>query len=163
MVVATDEFVDLVIAELEQMGFSGIRSASGAGASKVSHDVSIAIEHIAPGFPPSGIPADIPIIFAFDFIDGAGAVVLFPDDDREFLQGHSVRIRVAEYMSGYCAFWNIGGCDWLHDALPAIKDNETSEAAQRTAAHMCARIAANIAVGREVKRYPRFYIAESGE
>ena len=70
---------------------------------------------------------------------------------------------VAEYMLGYCAFWNVEGCDWLHDALPAIKENKTSEAAMKTAAYMCARIAANIAVGRDVKRYPRFYLCRNLE
>ena len=36
-------------------------------------------------------------------------------------------------------------------------------AALKTAAHICARIAANIAVGREVKHFPRFYLCKNLE
>lgn len=45
--------------------------------------------------------------------------------------------------------------------LPAIREAKTSEAAQRTAAHICAKIAANIAVGRNVKHFPRFYLSKN--
>ena len=55
------------------------------------------------------------------------------------------------------------GCDWLQSNLPAIREGKTSETAKRTAAHICARIAANIAVGREVKHFPRFYLCKNLE
>ncbi|MDE7438077.1 MAG: hypothetical protein K2M93_06280 [Muribaculaceae bacterium] len=105
--------------------------------------------------------SDIPIIYPFDFISGAGAFVLFPGDDRKWLEKSDLRVWAAEYMLGYSAFWKIPGCDWLHEVLPAIKDGKTSDTAQKTAAYMCARIAANIAVDHDVKRFPRFYLAES--
>ena len=54
-------------------------------------------------------------------------------------------------------------CEGLQFALPAIRDAKTSELAQRTAAHICARIAANIAVGRDVKHFPRFYLSKNLE
>ena len=61
----------------------------------------------------------------------------------------------ATYMAGYCAFWNVDGCEWLRDSLSDIRNGVTSNAALKTAAHICARIAANIAVGREVKHFQR--------
>lgn len=102
--------------------------------------------------------ATIPIIYPFDFVDGAGAIVVMPGDDNELHGKANARLWAAEYMDGYCAFWNMEGCDWLQSALPKIREGNTSVAAQRTAAHICARIAANIAVGREVKHFPRFYL-----
>ena len=100
----------------------------------------------------------IPIIYPFDFVYGAGVIVIMPGDDNELQNKDNLRLWVAEYMTGYCAFWNVEGCEWLQSALPMIREGKTSDAAQRTAAHICARIAANIAVGRNVKHFPRFYL-----
>lgn len=52
-------------------------------------------------------------------------------------------------------------CDRLHDALPKIKENKTSEDTMKTAAYIYARIAANIAVGSKVKHYPCFYLCRN--
>ena len=86
-----------------------------------------------------------------------------PGDDNELHGKANARLWAAGYMAGYCAFWNMEGCDWLQSALPKIRECMTSETAQRTAAHICARIAANIAVGREVKHFPRFYLCNNLE
>ena len=123
----------------------------------------ILIEYTGAGHSQSSDMNSIPVIYPFDFVDGAGAIVVFPEDERDWLGKQNMQQWAAEYMSGYCAFWNVEGCDWLHDALPAIKKNKTSEAAIKTAAYICARIAANIAVGRDVKRYPRFYLCRNLE
>lgn len=98
-------------------------------------------------------------IYPFDFVDGGGAIVVPHGDTFDF----TARIKAAEYIAGYCAFWNVEGCEWLQLSLPAIQRGETSVAALRTAAYMCARIAANIAVGREVKKFPRFYLCKNLE
>jgi len=66
-------------------------------------------------------------------------------------------------MSGYCAFWNIDNSDWLRVVLPRIEQGEQSAKAQQTAACICARILANIAVGRDVKHFPRFYLSKNLE
>lgn len=74
-----------------------------------------------------------------------------------------MRQATSEYMAGYCTFWNVEGYEWLQSALPAIREGKTSEAAMKTAAHICARIAANIAVGRKVKHFPKFYLYETNK
>ncbi len=160
IIVGKGEFITYIKNELELIGFKAIYNISETEPSNFSHDKGIIIEHIENGIPLSADFTDIPIIFAFDFIEGAGAIVVFPEDEKDFLNKHNIRVWAAEYLSGYCAFWNVGDCDWLHDALSAIKEGKTSMEAQKTAAHICARIAANIAVSRDVKRYPRFYLVK---
>ena len=98
-------------------------------------------------------------IYPFDFVDGCGAIVVMPGDKFEYFE----REKAAEYMAGYCAFWNVQGCEWLDLAIPAIKRGETSESAMRTAAYVCAKITANIAVDRDVKHFPRFYLCKNLE
>lgn len=156
MIVGTGEFISCVKEELRRLGF---RMIADAGRS-TEFDSGILVEFTGSG-PAAVNVCGIPIIFPFDFINGAGAVVLFPGDDRGPLAAGNIRLRVAEYISGYCAFWNVEGCDWLHEALPAIRENKTSTAAIKTAAYMCAKIAANIAAGRDVKRFPGFNICRN--
>ena len=105
----------------------------------------------------------IPIILPFDFVNGAGAIVVMPDDDRDILDKPDLRLWAVNYMAGYCAFWNVEGCEWLRDSLPDIRNGLTRHEALKTATHICARIAANIAVGREVKHFPRFYLCKNLE
>lgn len=161
MIVGKDEFIIYIKEELSKLGFCNIVDVA-INEIIIDHNYGIIIEYTGDGSSTTGEIKDIPVIYPFNFVYGAGAIVLFPDDDRSWLEKQNVRQWIVEYISGYCAFWNVEGCDWLHDALPKIIEKRTSEAAMKTAAHMCARIAANIAVGRDVKRYPRFYIVESG-
>ena len=65
--------------------------------------------------------AAIPITYPFDFVDGAGAIVVMPGDDNELHGKANARLWAAGYMAGYCAFWNMEGCDWLQSVLPKIK------------------------------------------
>ncbi|MDE6522533.1 MAG: hypothetical protein K2L17_06930 [Muribaculaceae bacterium] len=162
MIVGKGAFITYIKEELDKLGFSDIADVA---ISEIINDqnTGILIEYTGAGISQSGYTNSILVIYPFDFIDGAGAIVVFPEDKRDWLEKQNIRQWAAEYMSGYCAFWNVEGCDWLHDALPAIKENKTSEAAIKTAAYMCARIAANIAVGRDVKRYPRFYLCRNLE
>ena len=97
----------------------------------------------------------------FDFVNGAGVIVVMPEDERNLLSKPELRQWAATYMAGYCAFWNVEGCEWLRDSLPDIKNGVTSGASLKTAAYICARIAANIAVRREVKHFPRFYLCRN--
>ncbi len=100
-------------------------------------------------------------ILPFDFIKGAGAVVLLPGDEREWLKKDNIRVWMAEYIAGYSAFWNLEGSGWLREALSDIRDGKESDEARKTVAHLCARIAANIAVDRKFKHFPRFYLMKS--
>ncbi len=161
IIVGEGDFITYVKNELELIGFKDIYNEAETDSSNLSYAKGIIIERLDERTPLSTKPTDIPIIYVFDFIDGAGAIVVFPEDEKDFLNKQNVRVWAAEYLSGYCAFWNVEDCDWLHDNLPYIKEGKTSKEAQKTAAHICARIAANIAVGRDVKRYPRFYLSRN--
>ena len=162
MIVGKCDFITYIKEELRKLEFCKIAEVE-IGEIINEQNIGILIECTGVGLSQAKDINSIPVIYPFDFIEGAGAIVVFPEDERDWLEKQNVRQWTAEYMSGYCAFWNMEGCDWLHDALPAIKENKTSEAAIKTAAYICARIAANIAVGRDVKRYPRFYLCRSLE
>lgn len=163
MIIGADVFIKYIKEELNKPGFSKISIISDYYGIIDDNESGILIEFTGDGDSKAVSVTDIPVIYPFDFIEGAGVIVVFPEDNKDFLSRKNLRLWAAEYISGYCAFWNVKGSDWLHDALPAIKENKTSDTALRTAAYMCVRIAANIAVGREVKHYPRFYLAECGE
>lgn len=157
----TDTFIKYINEELNLIGFKKIFFNDTECNVNNDNSQGIIIEHTGDESPQFVVGSNIPVIFPFDFIEGAGAIVLFPGDERGWLDKPNLRIWVAEYMAGYCAFWNVEGCGWLYNALPLIKENRTNETALRTAAYICARIAANIAVGREVKHYPRFYLCRN--
>ncbi len=53
--------------------------------------------------------AAIPITYPFDFVDGAGAIVVMPGDDNELHGKANARLWAAGYMAGYCAFLEYGG------------------------------------------------------
>ena len=164
MVVGTDTFVAYLKSELKSIGFSNIVVENDADCQKSITTINIISEY--GGNISSRLVSDmfsVPIIYPFDFVGGAGAMVIMPGDDKDLLAQTDLRLWAAEYISGYCAFWNMEGYDWLGKALPEIKAGVINESAQRLAAHICARIAANIAVGREVKHFPRFYICRNLE
>ena len=163
MVIGATNFIDRVKAELDKSGFKSINIVSVSDGQTITDSIDMIAEYAGNESSCVSANAAIPIIYPFDFVDGAGAIVVMPDDDNELHCKANARLWAAEYMAGYCAFWNMEGCDWLHSALPKIRESKTSEAAQRTAAHICARIAANIAVGREVKHFPRFYLCNNLE
>lgn len=163
MVIGASDFIDCVKAELNMSGFKTVNIVSGNDGRTGIGAVDMIAEYMGEAGSSIKNNVAIPIIYPFDFIDGAGAILIMSGDDNELMRKDNVRLWAAEYMTGYCAFWNVEGCEWLQSALPAIREAKTSEAAQRTAAHICARIAANIAVGREVKHFPRFYLCRNLE
>ncbi len=160
MIVGADCFIDSVRSMLAQLGFSDIFTISDADQLVETDLRGITIEYVGDASA-SLPPGPIPVIYPFDFIKGAGVIVFFPDDDREMLPQKDMRLWAAQYMVGYSAFWRMEGCGWLSEALPAIRAGHTSEEGMNTAAYMSVKIATNIAVGREVKRFPRFYLAGS--
>lgn len=157
MIVGRGEFADAVNTALLKVGFHNIiYMETPTGSADIA--VDLATNGIS-----ARLDGKLPVVYPFDFIEGGAAMVVLPDDKVEFEARGDVRLCAAKYMSGYCAFWNIGNSDWLRTVLPKIELGEQSARAQQTAACLCARILANIAVGRDVKRFPRFYIVESGE
>ena len=162
-VIGAIEFIDSIKAELQQLGFESIQIISRSDKMPMPSNVDVIAENINEGSSCFSKDVTIPIILPFDFVNGAGAIVVMPDDDRDILDKPDLRLWAANYMAGYCAFWNVEGCEWLRDSLSDIKNGVTSSAALDTAARICARIAANIAVGREVKHFPRFYLCKNLE
>lgn len=162
-VVGACEFIDSIKAELQQLGFESIQIISRSDKMPMPSNVDVIAENVNEGSSYFSKDVTIPIILPFDFVNGAGAIVVMPDDDRDILDQPDLRLWAANYMAGYCAFWNVEGCEWLRDSLPDIRNGLTRHAALKTATHICARIAANIAVGREVKHFPRFYLCKNLE
>ena len=162
MIIGKGDFITYIKEELRKLDFCKIAEVEIGGIINGQNN-GILIEYTGTGLSRTSDIGDIPVIYPFDFVDGAGAIVVYPGDDRSWLDKQNVRQWAAEYISGYCAFWNVEGCEWLYYALPKIKKNRTSEDALKTAAYICARIAANIAVGKDVKRFPRFYLCRSLE
>lgn len=103
----------------------------------------------------------VPIIFPADFIDGGAAIIVMPGDNPDIDIDDNIRLWVAKYISGYCTFWNICGCEWLHTALPLIVMGIQSVNAQKTAAHISAQVLVNIAAGHPIKHFPRFYLSKN--
>lgn len=163
MIIGASDFIDYVKTELYKSGFKSINIVSGNDVHTGIETVDMVAEYAGEACTHVKGNAAIPIIYPFDFVEGAGAIVIMPGDDNELHGKANARLWAAEYMAGYCAFWNMEGCDWLQAVRPNIRESKTSEAAQRTAAHICARIAANITVGREVKHFPRFYLCKNLE
>ncbi len=157
MIVGRSEFADAINTALQKVGFHNI----------IYVEAPIESADIAVDLAMNGISAQLggklPVVYPFDFIEGGAAMAVLPDDKVKFEVQGDVRLCAAKYMSGYCAFWNIDNSDWLRVVLPRIEQGEQSAKAQRTAACICARILANIAVGRDVKHFPRFYLSRNLE
>ena len=162
-VIGATEFIDNIKAELKQLGFGAIQIISRSDEMPMPSNVDVIAENVNQGGSCLSKDMTIPLILPFDFVNGAGAIVVMPDDERDILNKPNLRQWAANYMVGYCAFWNVEGCDWLRDSLSDIRNSVTSSATLKTAAHICARIAANIAVEREVKHFPRFYLCKNLE
>ena len=162
-VVGATEFIDSIRTELQQLGFESIQIISRSDKMPMPSNVDVIAENVNEGSSYFSKDVTIPIILPFDFVNGAGAIVVMPDDDRDILDKPDLRLWAVNYMAGYCAFWNVEGCEWLRDSLPDIRNGLTRHEALKTATHICARIASNIAVGREVKHFPRFYLCKNLE
>lgn len=161
MVIGVSDFIDCVKAELIKSGFKSISIISASEGKPDMSLTDMVAEYVGAGRSCIEEEVKIPVIYPFDFVIGAGAIVIMPGDKNYLQNKDNLRLWGAEYMAGYCAFWNVEGCDWLQTALPAIRDGKTSEVSLKTATHICARIVANIAVGRDVKHFPRFYLCQN--
>ena len=162
-VVGACEFIDSIKAELQQLGFESIQIISSSNKQPAISNFDVIAENVNEGSSCMSKETDIPLILPFDFVNGAGVIVVMPDDERDIICKPELRQWAATHMAGYCEFWNVEGCEWMRDSLPDIKNGVTSGASLKTAAYICARIAANIAVGREVKHFPRFYLCKNLE
>lgn len=155
MIVGKGCFADAINTALLKVGFHNIIYVDAP-----TDSADIAVDLVMNGIA-AKLDGKLPVVYPFDFIEGGAAMVVLPGDKAEFEEHGDIRLWAAKYMSGYCAFWNMDNSDWLRIVLPRIEQGEQSAKAQRTAACICARILANIAVGCDVKHFPRFYLAES--
>lgn len=155
-----EAFVRELGIELTRLGFRDIHT--DITPEKISReDTDILITFIGPGQSAESVISSGPTLYSFDFVKGAGVIVLLSEENGANLPHRNLRKWAAEYMAGYCAFWQVEGCEWLSEALPEITGGMTDTVALKTAAHLCARIAANIADGRMVKQFPRFYLCRN--
>ena len=102
-------------------------------------------------------------IYAFDFINGAGAVVVSPEDVAEFEAKPDIRKWMVYYTAGYCAFWQIENWEWLYEAVDRVVNGELSDSGIKTAKYMCDKLKEDINGGREVDRFPKFYLCKNLE
>lgn len=158
LIVGYRPLAELISDELNAIGFCQVgQSESFIGVDIAGYNIVIAVDdnyHTA---------VDVPTLYPFDFIDGGAVIVMLPGDNMEITDETDVRTWVAKYIIGYSAFWNMMDCEWLRELLPRIVGGDSSEPTQRTVAFMCARISASIAVGRNVKHFPRFYLSRNLE
>ena len=156
LIVGKGDFADAVKTALLKVGFHHIYMEAPIVTADMAVDLKI-----------NGISVrmvgKLPVVYPFDFIEGGAAIVLLPGDKFEFEKHGNLRLCAAKYISGYCSFWNMDNCDWLGVVLPRIEQGEQSTKGQETAAYICARILANIAIGRDVKHFPRFYLSRNLE
>lgn len=157
MIIGKGEFAETINKALQKVGFLNIIYVESP-----TESADIAVDLAMNGIS-ARLLGKMPVIYPFDFIEGGAAMVVLPADKVEFEVQGDVRLCAAKYISGYCAFWNIDNSDWLRVVLPRIEQCEQSTKAQKTAACICARILANIAVGRDVKHFPRFYLSKNLE
>ena len=102
-------------------------------------------------------------IYAFDFINGAGAVVVSPEDVAELEEKPDLRKWMVYYTAGYCAFWQIENWEWLYESVDRVVNGELSDSGIKTAKYMCDKLKEEINGGREVDRFPKFYLCKNLE
>ena len=102
-------------------------------------------------------------IYAFDFINGAGAVVVSPEDVVELEEKPDLRKWMVYYTAGYCAFWQIENWEWLYESVDRVVNGEFSDSGIKTAKYMCDKLKEEINAGREVDRFPKFYLCKNLE
>lgn len=166
LVIGSDPLTKEIDAEIRRIGFRQISHIDGGNIYPQLKNYDIVVEVVSngssvlAGIHSSALP--VPIVYPFDFIEGAGTVVLRPGDSLDFARSGNLRPAIAEYFAGYCAFWHIDN-NWLCEAIPLIRENNHSDEGMRSAAIQCSRIVASMAVGREVKYYLRFYLCRNSK
>lgn len=158
-IISTGILADHVKLEMENLGFTHIHICDWHDMTALRSYGAIIIDVDTLGFKQPGY--DIPVIYPFDFIEGGAVIVMEKGEDQDMAKCGNPRLWAARYISGYCAFWNIVGNDWLHMSMGKIADGKTNDDALKTSAYICAKIVANMAVGHEVKRFPRFYLCRN--
>lgn len=125
MIIGTSDFIDYVKAELYRSGFKSINIVSGNDVHTEIGPVDMVAEYVGEACTRVKGNVAIPIIYPFDFVDGASAIVVMPGDDSELHGKANARLWAAEYMAGSSVF-----CVPTKDSSPTnfepkkIKDDE---------------------------------------
>lgn len=85
MIVGKGEFITYINEELRKLDFCKIAEIE-IGEIINEQNTGILVEYTGAGISQSSDISSIPVIYPFDFIEGAGAIVLFPGDDRSWLE-----------------------------------------------------------------------------
>ncbi len=83
MIIGASDFIDNVKAELYRSGFKSINIVSGNDVHTEIGPVDMVVEYAGEACTHVKGNAAIPITYPFDFVDGAGAIVVMPGDDNE--------------------------------------------------------------------------------
>ena len=97
MIVGKGDFITYIKEELGKLDFCNIEEVE-TGEIINGQDTGILIEYTGAGISHSSDISSIPVIYPFDFIDGAGAIVVFPGDDRSWVEKQNIRQWIAEYI-----------------------------------------------------------------
>lgn len=84
-VIGTIEFIGSVKTELQQLGFESIQIITPSDEMPTPSNIDIIVESVNEGSSCLSKDATIPLIFPFDFVNGAGAIVVMPEDERDML------------------------------------------------------------------------------
>lgn len=84
-VVGACEFIDSIKAELQQLGFESIQIISSSNKQPAISNFDVIAENVNEGSSCMSKETDIPLILPFDFVNGAGVIVVMPDDERDII------------------------------------------------------------------------------
>ena len=95
MIVGKCDFITYIKEELRKLDFCKIAKVE-IGEIINGQNNGILIECTGTGLSQTSDIGDIPVIYPFDFVDGAGAIVVFPEDERDWLGKQNMRQWAAE-------------------------------------------------------------------
>ncbi len=87
MAIGVPDFIDCVKTELHKSGFRSINIVLGNDGPTATGTVDMIAEYMGEACTHVKGNVAIPIIYPFDFVDGAGAIVVMPGDDNELQSG----------------------------------------------------------------------------
>ncbi|MDR2914640.1 MAG: ThiF family adenylyltransferase [Tannerella sp.] len=110
---------------------------------------------------------NVPVLHPYNF-GWAGFLTVVKPDGLQLSQlstdPRSFELRMVEYVSRYSGFWNIPN-EWLDKLLMELKNEESIlplpqlSIASWIVAGFCTNVMFNLATGREIKVFPKFYLS----
>lgn len=91
MVIGISDFINCVIAELDKSGFRSMNIVSVSNGKTITDSIDMIAEYAGYESACGSANAAIPIMYPFDFVKGAGAIVIIPGDDNELQSKDNTR------------------------------------------------------------------------